>query len=216
MVNPLHPYTYPNCRTLRERKHQATVDFFTGELRNMQWKDAVPVTSTRSSGSDHIDSGPERSISCSQAILVKDRPGSAPGANSLSAVRLPEVNAVKPVNPITTTDQTKFQNPPAAKPHQIVWNAHNGKSMLPKTKRKMTLEERSAYKETRKRGACEKCRRQKGRVVASTACLISSVKLTTLVHTFDRRGPAVSSHQSDKQSYKKVLFTSYKLLQRLH
>jgi len=50
---------------------------------------------------------------------------------------------------------------------QFVWSAHDGRSMRPKTKRKMTVEERSAYKETRKRGACDKCRRQKGRVVLS-------------------------------------------------
>ena len=55
----------------------------------------------------------------------------------------------------------------AVNPQQFVWSAHDGRSMQPKTKRKMTLEERSAYKETRRRGACDKCRRQKGRV-----CLI--------------------------------------------
>ncbi|KAF2446606.1 hypothetical protein P171DRAFT_262739 [Karstenula rhodostoma CBS 690.94] len=46
---------------------------------------------------------------------------------------------------------------------QFVWSAHDGRSMRPKTKRKMTVEERNAYKNTRKRGACDKCRKQKGR-----------------------------------------------------
>lgn len=66
------------------------------------------------------------------------------------------------------TPETKGNNlkTDSANTQHFVWSAHDGRPMQPKTKRKMTLEERSAYKETRKRGACERCRRQKGKVDA--------------------------------------------------
>jgi hypothetical protein len=47
---------------------------------------------------------------------------------------------------------------------QHVFSIVDGLETQPKKKRKMTPAERTAYKTTRKLGACDKCKRQKGKV----------------------------------------------------
>lgn len=54
--------------------------------------------------------------------------------------------------------------PRAGAGQQHVFSIVDGLALQPKKKRKMTPAERSAYKTTRKIGACEKCKRQKGKV----------------------------------------------------
>ncbi|KAF2638839.1 hypothetical protein P280DRAFT_63413 [Massarina eburnea CBS 473.64] len=166
---------YPNCRTLRERKHQATSDFFAEELKRMQSKDLTPFTTTNSAEPSVSDYPQDASKAYSQAFSDRSRPQSASGYTSPSvagSVDSPLVERAKPSISISTSPRMQPSTAPtmmmSTNAQQFVWSAHDGKSLRPKTKRKMTLEERSAYKETRKRGACDKCRRQKGRCTHMT------------------------------------------------
>jgi len=59
---------------------------------------------------------------------------------------------------------------------QHVFSIVDGFATQPKKKRKMTPAERSAYKTTRKVGACDKCKRQKGKCTHVIGNLLSMAK----------------------------------------
>lgn len=160
---------YPDCKTLRERKHRAAIDFLNAELSRMQSEnlttDPIPMnvfnvaTQEASPGAASLnaemlsDGSEPLSVSgcTSPSILDPTRsPGVAEQTNRTARV---------PADPILSPTKS---SPTSAQ--QFVWSAHDGRSFRPKIKRKMTVEERNSYKETRKRGACDKCRKQKGRV----------------------------------------------------
>lgn len=178
---------YPQCSTLRERKHQAVIDFLSEELRQMKCKapDPSPVFSNAdlpqhaqrddlSAFNDELsNSSRQHSTStCTSPSVSSVRSSVIADRSARHAAFLMAYNAEPAVSTITkpTADpgaSGKVNSAVAAQ--QFVFSAHDGRAMRPKTKRKMTLEERSAYKETRKRGACDKCRRQKGRVLSAPA-----------------------------------------------
>ncbi|KAF1957676.1 hypothetical protein CC80DRAFT_547570 [Byssothecium circinans] len=157
---------YPTCRTHRERKHQATIDFFSEELQRMRSKEVTPFSTIKSAEPSLPELSQDAAKVYSQAFSDSSRRPSASGGTSPSVVGSMDSPLVERVRPIISAGLSPTLQPPTtptANAQQFVWNARDGKSMRPKTKRKMTVEERSAYKETRKRGACDKCRKQKGR-----------------------------------------------------
>ncbi|PVI03132.1 hypothetical protein DM02DRAFT_268172 [Periconia macrospinosa] len=159
---------YPERRTLRERKHQATIDFFMGELSQMQSKDSPTITIAKPFGAVISGPPPYTSTVFSSPVPTHSRPQTASGCTSPSFKETSSsprpIEYFKPT--VSLAPSTSFQPPTTTSTtssSQFVWNAHDGRAARPKTKRKMTIEERSAYKETRKRGACSKCRKQKGK-----------------------------------------------------
>lgn len=162
---------YPSCRTLRERKHQAAIDFLQEELHRMQY--GTPIASVTRTGS-FSSPAVEESYRNRPEVVMDNLSEEGNGQ------RNPEYISIVPFEPLASPKRREtgvdgcqtISNVQQSKPkalavnaQQFVWSSHDGRSMQPKTKRKMTLEERSAYKETRRRGACDKCRRQKGRVL---------------------------------------------------
>ncbi|KAF2679660.1 hypothetical protein K458DRAFT_115724 [Lentithecium fluviatile CBS 122367] len=158
---------YPKCRTLRERKHQAAIDFLVGELDRMRAKD--PTTPTILASIDVALS--ERRQDDSKAYIEissdRSRPQSASSYTSPSlsgSVHSPRMRDCARLSASTGASSGPQQPAkPSSQPQQFVWNSHDGQSMRPKTKRKMTMEERKAYKRTREQGACDACRKQKAR-----------------------------------------------------
>jgi hypothetical protein len=158
---------YPKCRTLRERKHQATIDFLVEELERMRTKD--PTTPTVLASVDLPFDGIRQDVTKGYIEISSDRsrPQSASGYTSSVSGSVHSPGMVDPArtNASAGVSSKPWTTPSAINSQQIVWNSHNGQSMRPKTKRKMTLEERKAYKKTRAQGACDSCRKQKARVL---------------------------------------------------
>lgn len=183
---------YPECRTLRERKHCATIDFFLGELAQMR-SQTLEVYRKQS-----------------DVISENSRKSSASGCSPSSTVTSPAIGEI-PENSPSNQSQVSYahaeSNASASGPQQIIWSALNGESMQLKTKRKMTADERSAYKETRKRGACDKCRRLKGRVITSVREGLTFVRdnvqadVWQCTHLQDQksRSPSVSEERPSKR-----------------
>ncbi|KAF2715365.1 hypothetical protein K504DRAFT_25155 [Pleomassaria siparia CBS 279.74] len=150
-------YEFPHCQTLRQRKHQAAIQFLTRELEEMRLKDGQHSTpdasssynleSPQSDSNDQVSTGSTRKNAWPRTSPTT--PDSLHAQNLTDRSRLPMDQSF---NPITTTSA-----------QTIVFSAIDGRTLQPKTKRRMTSPERVMYKETRKRGACEKCKRMKGR-----------------------------------------------------
>jgi hypothetical protein len=164
-------YPYPKFQTLRERKHQAAIDFLLVELGQMRSKG--PSTPTVLTSTDPpLDEGRQDAVKAYIEISSdRSRPQSASGyTSSLSgSVHSPGmIDRAKLSTSMSANPGSPRHTQPATNPQQIVWNSLNGQSMRPKTKRKMTLEERKAYKKTREQGACDACRKQKARVYTAS------------------------------------------------
>ena len=174
---------YPDYKTLRERKHQAAIDFLREELSRMQSgipiADASPVESFKS-----LTQEPLVDASNTAVEMVSDGdefPNSSVSPPLDESLNFPKV--LGRASRVSRASGGPEQSQSSALPksaQQFVWSAHDGRSMQPKTKRKMTVEERSAYKETRKRGACHRCRRKKGRVIVSPTTFVDTTFLTRL------------------------------------
>ncbi|CAI6333593.1 unnamed protein product [Periconia digitata] len=157
---------YPHHRTLRQRKYQATIDFFLGELSQMQSRDSISVPMLRSGGLLLNDQPIPTSATFIPAVSDQSRPQSASECTSPSIKgSSTSPQSLEFLNPGSSLASNTNLQPPTttSSSSHFVWNAHDGRAARPKTKRKMTVEERSAYKETRKRGACSRCRKQKGK-----------------------------------------------------
>lgn len=146
---------YPGYANLRERKHIAAIEFLQAELSLMQSKEpahgdlvALPSPDAPSFSSWHTRRG-RSSISQSDASSRRLSPSVEPSVHDLKS-------------PATFTDLQAQVTGGSAQ--QFVFSALDGRTLHPKTKRRMTSKERTAYKQTRKRGACPKCKRQKGKV----------------------------------------------------
>lgn len=163
---------YPDCKTHRERKHRAAIEFLNAELSWMQ--SGSPIADHVSPNNVQYPSQePTPSITRLQTHAVSEGseilspPACTPSSFIESTLSPRLADRIRPA-PQATADLEQPQvisSPTTAQ--QFVWSAHDGRSLQPKTKRKMTVEERNVYRNTRKRGACDKCRRQKGRVVLS-------------------------------------------------
>jgi hypothetical protein len=163
---------YPDCKTHRERKHRAAIDFLSAELLRMQSRSSATESASINTAEILVqEPTPATSRTHVEMLSEGSEILSASGCTSPSIVeamlspRLAE-QMRKASRATADLEQSQAKASPTTA-QQFVWSAHDGRSMRPKTKRKMTTEERSAYKNTRKRGACDKCRRQKGRVVLS-------------------------------------------------
>lgn len=159
--------SYPQCATFRERKHMATIDFLTAELHQMQSK-GCNSTSVEHTVEYQALAHPQSPSLSSEGFGGRSRQGSvALSQMSLSSTQLSTCmeHALHDRHSSTTAARVPPMRPSTGDFGQhIVFNAVDGRTMKPKTKRKMTTEEKNAYKETRKRGACPKCKRQKGKV----------------------------------------------------
>lgn len=153
---------FPRYRNLRERKHAAIIQFLTAELAEMLSSNTRHASAVHTNGA----SGPE--------VALKDVRGSVHLHNPLSAAPSPASSECSSApredinNPTASSmpiTQPSFIDPAAAThSSQYVFHAVDGRTMQQKSKRRMTAEERLEYKETRKRGACSKCKRLKGKV----------------------------------------------------
>lgn len=162
---------FPEFRTLRERKHAAIIRFLEKELKEMPLSKSLPCSAKVPSTQDlpHVD------------VVCGDVPVNAQGRvqlqNILSTARTsttsnctstPKETFKRCTAPSTPATQPSYIDPTAAThSSQFVFNAIDGRTMQQKTKRRMTVEERIEYKETRKRGACPDCKQKKGKVRVS-------------------------------------------------
>lgn len=161
-------YPSPQCRTLRERKHQAAIDFLQAELHRMRKRESAAqvaniVADLPSPNAGQGAENPYVELSSDHSRSQSSCSGTSPSfSEPLNSPGL--VERAKSATNAGASPRWPGPTTPSTNAQQFVWSAHDGRNMRQKTKRKMTMEERSQYKETRKRGACEKCRKQKGRV----------------------------------------------------
>ncbi|KAG9195999.1 hypothetical protein G6011_01120 [Alternaria panax] len=149
-LHELLKHQYPQCASLRQRKHMAAIDFLRRELESMQNETAG------TSPGDQTRISPQTSLSAPEKLGERKHQRSiSPSLSQSSSYRSPTLLKHHP------------QQSPAMKKmgtgQQHVFSIVDGLAMQPKKKRKMTPAERSAYKTTRKVGACDKCKRQKGK-----------------------------------------------------
>ncbi len=147
---------YPTHRTLRQRKHAAIIQFLTIELNEMQSKDSIRLD-IRPRFED-AQSNPHSPAQLQSTL----REVQAAASFETSSVPRGKKQRSR-LTPVPPT-QTFIDSTTAVHASHIIFNAVDGRTMQQKTKRKMTAEERVEYKETRRRGACYDCRRQKGKV----------------------------------------------------
>jgi hypothetical protein len=160
---------YPECRTLRERKHKATIEFLEQELKRMRTRD--PVTPTMITPVDL--SLPERRHEQAKAYIEISSDRSRPQSSSSYTSPSHSGSLHSPAMSDRARLSTSMKSGPSraaqnASSQQLVWNSQTGQPMRTKTKRKMTADERKAYKKTREQGACDACRKQKARVLIAS------------------------------------------------
>jgi hypothetical protein len=137
----------------------AAIDFLTAELCSMQSKTPSPVMKE-----DEYLATSEATSFCSDN---RSRRGSTSSRQSTSNTTPTtfDMRDSSQVAPTTTPSIAMVVTPPVIdSAQQFVFSVVDGRSMKPKTKRRMTREEKVEYKTTRKHGACPTCRRQKGKV----------------------------------------------------
>jgi hypothetical protein len=203
---------YSQLRTLRERKHKATIDFLIQELSCMRTKE--PTTPTVPDSADLALPARRQDESKAYIEISPDcsRPQSASSYTSPSlsgSVHSPAKSECMRMNTSTLPGASR---PPVAttSSQHLVWNSHNGEPMRPKTKRKMTVEERKAYKKTRKQGACFVCRKQKARVLTASYKFYAQPIGTgsdefQCTHAIEGDGSPMQAVQHDKLTKRYVL-----------
>lgn len=154
---------FPDYRTLRERKHAAVIRFFEQELREMQLSASSTMSVQKPQDYDPVRSEARVDVRNGGHLSDSSAPPPSPVSSLNSTVhhdlerRFAASQTVYslsfPADPTLATSST-----------HLVFNAFDGRPMQQKTKRKMTSEERQEYRRTRQRGACAKCKRQKGKV----------------------------------------------------
>jgi hypothetical protein len=146
---------YPQCKSVRQRKHMAAIDFLKRELESMQ-NEASESTTRTPLGNQELPvlNGPYTGFEGSRER--KHQRSVSPALSQSSSYRSPALLGHHPHHLPTI--------PKTGASQQHVFSIVDGLATQPKKKRKMTPAERSAYKNTRKFGACEKCKRQKGKV----------------------------------------------------
>jgi|SRR5690242_5023161 len=161
---------FPHYRTLRQRKHAAIIKFLEQELSEMPLSKALPCSTKVPSTQDlpHVD------LVCGDVLVNVHEQERVQLQNILSTACSPSISngTFTPKErlkdgtaPSTPATQPSYIDPTAAThSSQFVFNAFDGRTMQQKTKRRMTIEERIEYKETRKRGACPDCKQKKGKV----------------------------------------------------
>ncbi|KAH8725437.1 hypothetical protein GQ44DRAFT_217010 [Phaeosphaeriaceae sp. PMI808] len=151
---------HPGCSTLRERKHMAAIEFLQAELRQMQ----SPVDITAQNGdiatpdASSIYSDPLDGCSSLESVSMRRSPSTT--TKDLPTVEAMQQKDLTPASTHLSPSMSSIINPA----QQFVFSLIDGRPQQPKnSKRRMTRDEKIAYKKTRKRGACPRCRRQKGK-----------------------------------------------------
>ncbi|KAF2128701.1 hypothetical protein P153DRAFT_367787 [Dothidotthia symphoricarpi CBS 119687] len=156
---------YPQCQTLRERKHMAAIEFLKLELDRIQSERLAANSTTQSILECAPSASPMTSVcydetveghSCPESVHMSDSP-----ARSRKLSSGAELDARQTKSRSAKAQRLPTDTAATAHGQQFVFNAADGRTMEPKTKRKMTVQEKGEYKRTRKRGACPKCRRHK-------------------------------------------------------
>lgn len=152
---------YSNCLTLRERKHQAAIDFLNAELSEMQSRttntsnNLAPGSASPEEAQRLLKPMGSRNLSSQSPITSGD------GFSTVKVNRPPQQSQQSP-EMFSMVDY-------AIGPAQYgVFSATNGPMSQVRRKRKlMTLEEKSHYRAVRGRGACSRCRALKCKVCCS-------------------------------------------------
>jgi hypothetical protein len=149
---------YPDCSTLRERKHMAAIDFLQFELHQMQSKISGSSEPVRHHFDSSLASDPRR-------IESDDHIRQSSVASSLSLVSTNQ-DLLSPKESLMRSRDEMVVSAHESNgfAREFVFSVSDGRTLQPKTKRRMTREEKIVYRKTRMRGACSKCRRQKGKV----------------------------------------------------
>jgi hypothetical protein len=137
---------YPGYGTHRQRKLRAVIDFLGNELYKLQQEQSQMSTNNRRSASyssTHLY--PPEGL----ASLCLQSPTGSMRSAELSE-QLPQTGNISLVDVIS--------------PEQHVFDSRDGQIPNHRKKRKMTQAEKIAYRETRQRGACRKCKAAKARV----------------------------------------------------
>lgn len=139
---------YPEGRNERERKYMAVIKFFQQELEKIQspTSNVVPP--------HDIQSGELKSdinTYSNGSRLQSTSPGDSTAASGSGD------------SPRLVSNRHPGADNPQFAPFSV-WNVFDGQTTKPKTKRKMTEAERKEYKRVRLVGACDHCRKQKGKV----------------------------------------------------
>ena len=165
---------YPHYRTLRERKHAAVIDFFQYELQVIQTNDTSPSCGFPNTSPLPSDSQMEVRDGTHSTDLRASPASPASSINSTANRESDKRRSVQtlPADPTLATSST-----------QLVFNAFDGRPMQQRTKRKMTSHERRDYQETRRRGACAKCKRLKAKVRQSESNYRILALINCSVHT---------------------------------
>ena len=148
---------YPQGANLRERKHMAAIEFLQQELREMQEREAALTAEGHSAAltpdAEFFDGKNQSSVSppCSPAIQCP----------------LPAVTSecYQKRNVLSTRSSNQPPSMSSAIPGQeIVFSVVDGPIVQRRKRKKMTATEKVAYKQMRKVGACDSCKRQKAKV----------------------------------------------------
>jgi hypothetical protein len=204
-------YPYPQYTTLRQRKHMAAIDFLKQEFREMQSTDAYVIKRPISNNPSH---GNLRAFDPSgEALNGRKLPRVLSG--SLSPTGSTQSSTIKDHHEGHQDYPNSFTQPqplptPMGAGQQIVFSLASGHTMQPKKKRKMTTEEKMAYKKTRRHGACSKCKRQKGKVCNVDLTLRSGhsqvpANSTQCTHISDMKEKFVVPHEPEIPSNRSVL-----------
>jgi hypothetical protein len=154
---------FPEHRTLRERKHAAVIRLFEQELREMHSSTKSSMGAQKRQDYDSVRSA-SRVDSCNGGHLSDTSAPPASPASSLNSMVHQDPGRLFAA--VQTASSLSLPADPtlATSSTHLIFNAFDGRPMQQKTKRKMTSEERQEYRRTRQRGACAKCKRQKGKV----------------------------------------------------
>jgi hypothetical protein len=189
-------------------QHLAAIEFLTQELEEMQ-----PGFRRNPGSHDQLDN---ISISSPQSEMNGFRTTCVDGSRPHSTAPRTPQSATSSLASQSLAERSRYSvdhaqaggAPPLANvttSQTYVFSAVDGTPMQPRTKKKMSTQERKDYKETRKRGACEKCRKTKAKVFNKfwglVLCLFGT-PLTNIVHPrypiehfIARKGRPPASHQ---------------------
>lgn len=187
---------YPQCTSLRQRKHMAAIDFLKRELESMQNETAGTMTEMSPGDQARVVFHASHQ-SLEELSERKHQRSISPSLSQSSSCRSPAL-----------LDHHPQQSPAITKigaGQQHVFSIVDGLAMQPKKKRKMTPAERSAYKTTRKVGACDKCKRQKGKVRDSSQQVEPKVNMRKCTHVIGALMPMGKDLQEDKVTLQRLV-----------
>ncbi|KAF3049394.1 hypothetical protein E8E11_009567 [Didymella keratinophila] len=200
---------FPEYRTLRERKHAAVIKLFEQELREMQLNTTNTMGAQKPRDYDSVRSA-TRVDSCNGGHLSGSSAPPASPASSLNSTV--DQDPGRRFAAVQTASSLSLPADPtlARSSTHLVFNAFDGRIMQQKTKRKMTSEERQEYRRTRQRGACAKCKRQKGKCTHIDDARSTLVDAISLTENFKRLGTDSKGPRSNRLNHDKSSLNTYK------